>query len=192
MLSLTWTLVSGVLAVIIGFSNDSLVLVAFGFLSLLDAAGSAALIVHFRHALRHEAISHRLENSALRIITIGMTVLGIVTTIESIVRLLSASGGSANSAGVALAGSSLGILAVLSITKRRIAAHIPSHALLSDGWLSAMGSLLALVTLTGTALQSAYGWWWLDPSASLIVGVGAICLSVVLARGQETHASKSD
>jgi divalent metal cation (Fe/Co/Zn/Cd) transporter len=183
LVSLIWTVFAGAAAITIGLSTDSLVLVAFGALSALDAAGSAALVVHFRHALRHEVISLRHEQVALRIITAGMAVLGVITATESVDRLVGGKAGRSSIAGVALAGASLVVLASLSTSKRRIARRIPSHALHSDGWLSAVGSMLAAATLAGTALFDAYRWWWIDAAASLVIAAAAIALSAVLARG---------
>ena len=72
------------------------------------------------------------------------------------------------------------MLAALSAAKRRIAPRVPSRALLADGWLSGVGAVLALVTLAGTGLEAGLGWWWLDPAAALVVGAGAIAMSVAL------------
>lgn len=174
-------LLAGAASVAIGVHNDSLVLIAFGGLSLLDAAGSSALVVHFRHAQEHEGISTSREAVALRIITIGMAILGISMAVESVDHLITASAGRADLAGIVSAVSVVA-LARFAGAKRRIAIRVPSHALYSDSWLSAMGALLALVTLAGTALFEIWSWWWLDPSASLVLALGAIALSVWLAR----------
>ena len=47
-LSIGWTLSSSTAAVAIGMTAGSLVLVAFGLTGVLDAVGSATLVVHFR------------------------------------------------------------------------------------------------------------------------------------------------
>ena len=62
--SIGWTAVSSTIAIILGVTSGSLVLLAFGFAGLFDAAGSLALVLHFRHALHHEAISEKHERVA--------------------------------------------------------------------------------------------------------------------------------
>jgi divalent metal cation (Fe/Co/Zn/Cd) transporter len=181
--SLLWTLAVGAAACTIGLLANSLVLVAFGAIGLLDAAGSTALVVHFRHSLRHEAASERHERIALRVVTVGMFVLGVATFAESIHRLVTHAGGDAVAAGIALAAVSVAVLAVLAHVKRRLAPRVQSPALRADSWLSAMGSLLALVTLAGTGFAAAFGWVWVDPAAASLVAAGAMALSVTLARG---------
>jgi len=59
--SIAWTLTSSVAAVTIGIAAGSLVLVAFGLTGVLDAAGSATLVVHFRLALRSDTFSESHE-----------------------------------------------------------------------------------------------------------------------------------
>lgn len=182
--SVVWTVLAGAAAIAIGLRNNSLVLIAFGGLSAMDAAGSSALIVHFRHALRHESVSARHEKIALTIITVGMAILGLATMTEGVIRLLGHSTSHSDFAGIGLAGVSLVALGALSIAKRRISARIPSLALRSDSWLSAIGAVLALVTLCSTALVETLGWWWIDPVGSLIVGAGAVALGRILSRGE--------
>ncbi|MEY2451627.1 MAG: hypothetical protein QOD92_1201 [Acidimicrobiaceae bacterium] len=181
--SIVWTVASSVAAVAIGVAAKSLVLLAFGLTGLLDAAGSSALVVHFGHALRHEAFSERHERTALRIVTTGLFVIGALVAAESVRRLVGGDESHSVLAGVVLAGTSAVILAVLSVRKRKIAGRIPSRALLADGWLSATGCLLAIVTVAGTGFASAFHWWWVDPVAALAVACGAIAVGVVMARG---------
>jgi divalent metal cation (Fe/Co/Zn/Cd) transporter len=181
-ISIAWTIASSALALGIGVVAESLVLVGFGLTGLLDAAGSATLVAHFRHALRQEAFSDRHERRALRVVTVGLLVVGTLTAVESTRRLVGQTQPHAVPAGVVVAGASIAVLGVLSQRKRAVAKRIPSRALLADAWLSAMGCLLAVVTVAGTALGSAFGWWWADPVAAIAVAGGAIGLSVVLAR----------
>jgi divalent metal cation (Fe/Co/Zn/Cd) transporter len=182
--SLIWTVTAGGAAVGIGVASGSLLLVAFGAIGLLDGAGSATLVVHFRHALRHEAISERHERLALQVVTIGMVLVGVATVVDSGVRLGTHAHGSRLTVGIVIAGTSVLVLATLAVLKRRIARRIPSHALHADAWLSATGAMLALITMLGTGLDVAYGWWWMDPVAAVVVGASAIVLGFALARAE--------
>jgi divalent metal cation (Fe/Co/Zn/Cd) transporter len=175
--SVVWTVVSSVVAVALGIGAKSLVLVALGSTGLLDAAGSATLLIHFRHALRHEAFSERHERIALRVVTIGLVVIGSLTAAESVRRLIDRQPSHPVPAGVAVAALSAVVLAALAHRKRGIAARIPSRALLADGWLSATGCLLAVVTVVGASLAGSPAWWWADSAAAFVVG----CLAIVVA-----------
>ncbi len=137
-------------------------------------------VVHFRHALRHEAFSDRREQLALRAVTLGLVVVGTSTAVESTRRLIGHVESHAVPTGAALAAMSIGVLGLLAVRKHRTAGRIPSRALLADGWLSAIGCLLAIVT--GTGLTSAYGWWWVDPLAAAAVACVALTIAAVMAR----------
>jgi divalent metal cation (Fe/Co/Zn/Cd) transporter len=180
-LSLVWTLIAGTVSVGLGLHNHELVLVAFGALSALDAAGSATLVVHFRHSRHHAEISAPHEVVAHTVITIGMGTLGTAVAIVSALRLASHAQSHSDIAAIALAACSLVILSALSREKRRIAPRIPSPALGADGVVSGLGAALALVTLGGVAAERA-GWWAADPIASLVLAIGALVLAAMLWR----------
>jgi divalent metal cation (Fe/Co/Zn/Cd) transporter len=81
-----------------------------------------------------------------------------------------------------LAAASVVVLLALAIRKRRVGAAVPSPALVADGFLSLVGALLAAVTVAGTGLTSAFGWWWADPTAALGVAAGAVGAAFLVSR----------
>lgn len=180
--SVVWTVASGAAAVVLGVTSNTLVLVAFGAIGMLDAVGSSTLVIHFRHALRHEVFSARHERVALRMVTIGIVLVGVSTAALSLRRLAERSVSDAALVGVAVAAASVPVLAALATRKHRIGLLIPSRALVADGWLSGSGALLALVTVVGTGFTAAFGWWWLDPVAATAVAVAAVGVGLALAR----------
>ena len=180
--SIVWTVATSSAAVVIGIASNSLVVIAFGLTGLLDAAASVTLVMHFRHALRHEVVSDRHERLALRLVTIGLAGVGLATAAESVHRLLRHPTTESAPVAVALAATSTVVLVGLALRKRRVGAAVPSPALVADGFLSLVGALLAAVTVAGTALTSAFGWWWADPTAALGVAVGALGAAVLVSR----------
>jgi divalent metal cation (Fe/Co/Zn/Cd) transporter len=179
--SIAWTVLTSAAAVSLGFARHSLVLVAYGLTGALDTAGSVALVIHFRHALRHDVLSARHERVAHRLVTVGLVVVGLATTAESVRRLIVGDHPETVVAGVALSAVSAVVLALLSGRKRRAGRSVPSPALVADGWLSATGALLAVVTVAGTGFV-ALGWWWADAVAATVVGVGAMVGGILLGR----------
>jgi divalent metal cation (Fe/Co/Zn/Cd) transporter len=180
--SIVWTVATSSAAVAIGIVTNSLVVIAFGLTGLLDAAASVTLVVHFRHALEHETVSDRHERLALRLVTIGLFVVGLATAGESVHRLLRHPTTESAPVAVVLAAASAVVLVGLAVRKRRVGAAIPSPALVADGFLSLIGALLAAVTVAGTALTSTFGWWWADPTAALGVAGGAVVAAYFVSR----------
>jgi divalent metal cation (Fe/Co/Zn/Cd) transporter len=183
-MSIAWTVVASTVAIGAGLTTSSLVLIAFGCTGLLDAAGSTALVVHFRHALKHETFSERHERVAFLVVTGGLVLVALATGVESLMRLLTRTKSEQTLVGLGVAATSVAVLALLARRKLALGRSIPSQALFADGLLSTTGAILACVTVLGTLLN-ARGWWWADPVAALVVAVGALAVALILARGQE-------
>jgi divalent metal cation (Fe/Co/Zn/Cd) transporter len=179
--SAAWTLAASVSAIVIGLTGASLALVAFGVVGVLDCAGSIVLVAHFTSA-RSGASAEHLERLALQIISIGLVVVGVATAVVSVLHLLDRDEASGSLQNVILAAMSLIVLTVLCLRKRYVSLRLPSRALLADSHLSAVGAILAAVTLCGTAASRSLGWWWADPVAALVIGAGAIGLGLTLRR----------
>ncbi len=180
-ISAGWTLLASTAAIVIGLLDDSLALVAFGVVGILDCTASVALVAHFRDA-RSGGTADHLERIALRIVTIGLVTVGLVTGVISTMHLIDHHQATGSARNVALAATSLVALTALSARKHYIAARLQSHALLADSRLSAVGAVLAAVTLGGTAASRWLGWWWADPIAALAIAVVAIVLGIMLRR----------
>jgi divalent metal cation (Fe/Co/Zn/Cd) transporter len=180
--SIVWTAVTSALAIALGINARSVALVAFGAVGLFDMAGSAALVVHFRHALRHDVISHRHEHIAHLVVSYGMLTVGIATLIASVYRLTADSHASASLTGLVTSAASILALGYLGTSKRRIGRRIPSQALATDGALSLIGCGTATFTVAGLGLNNAFGWSWVDPAAAMIIAVTAIALATVSLR----------
>jgi divalent metal cation (Fe/Co/Zn/Cd) transporter len=184
MLSASWTLISSVLALIIGIRNHTTVLVAFGAVGFVDAIGSATLTYHFVHGLRHDQLSEKLENIAHRVVLIGLLLVGSAADVGGLIRLATAPSSGSSDAGVVLAGVSFVVLLVLSGRKHQVARRISSSALRSDGHLSAVGAMLAAVTLAGTVVERWLGWHWADAAATIVLGTIAMWLAISTWRGE--------
>ena len=178
LVSVVWTVAASSVAIGLGIADSSAVLVAFGAIGFVDALGSVALVYHFRHALRHDELSERLENIAHRVVVTGLFVVGAGAVIVGIARLVAGSTGGSSGAGTALAAISLVVLTVLSAQKQRLARLVGSDALLADGRLSGVGAMQAGVTLFGTAAASTLHWDWADALAAIVVGLVAIGVAV--------------
>ena len=176
--SVAWTVTSSILAIAIGVGSHTAVLVAFGAIGTVDAIGSAALVYHFHHGLRHDRLSAELEALAHHIVLVGLFSVGCTAIVGGIVRLTAPPSGHSSDAGVLLAAISLVVLLALSARKRKVARRTGSDALRSDGHLSAVGAMLAAVTLAGTGADRWFGWEWADALATILVGVIAASLAV--------------
>jgi divalent metal cation (Fe/Co/Zn/Cd) transporter len=180
--SIIWTALSSAVAVVVGFTSHSVVLVAFGGVGLFDMAGSIALTLHFRHAIRHESFSDRHEAIAHRVVAAGLSIVGLATLIASIIRLVRNGHSGEPLAGVVVAAASIVVLGTLGLRKRGLGRAIPSPALAADGSLSLIGCGTALCTVVGLVLSKSLGWAWPDPVAAIAVAAAAIGLAAANVR----------
>ena len=181
LVSVVWTLAAGGLAIALGVAGHSAVLVAFGAIGFVDAAGSVALVYHFHHAIKHDALAAHLEQLAHRVVVTGLFLVGLGAVVVGSVRLATGSRTDDSFVGTLLAAVSLVVLAVLSARKQRIAARVGSRALLADGRLSAVGAAQAAVAVFGTAARG-FGWSSADAIAATIVGLLAMTTAIVTRR----------
>jgi divalent metal cation (Fe/Co/Zn/Cd) transporter len=187
--SVAWTFVASALAIVIGARDGSAVLIAVGAIGYIDLLGSVALVYHFRHALRHEELSDRLERIAHRTVLFGLLVVGLAAIILSALRLLTGSTGGMSSAGIVLAASSVVVLSTLALQKLRVAARVGSPALRADGQLSAIGALQAAVALAGIAAVAWADWHWADPVAAIAVGCIAVAVAISTWRAERSSTA---
>jgi len=180
--AVVWTVTTSGLALALGASSHSAVLGAFGAIGLVDAAGSIALVYHFRHGLRHDALSDRLERLSHRVVVVGLLTVGLGAVGDGFARLLTGASGDSSRAGSILAAISLVVLVALASRKISVSARVGSAALLADGRLSAVGAAQAGVTLFGTAAARWLDWPWADALAATLVGIVAISVGVATRR----------
>lgn len=169
-MSVLWTVATGATAVVIGLVVSNLVLIAFGLTATIDAAGSWALVLHFRHVRQHDRVDTRRERRAHLVINVGLVAVGAGAVAESVDRLVRGAGGHGSAAGAAIAAASVCVLPVLAVRKRQLARRLASAPLRADGNLSATGALLGVVTVVGALV---HGVDWLDPVCAMAIGVVA-------------------
>jgi divalent metal cation (Fe/Co/Zn/Cd) transporter len=182
--SVIWTVATSGVAIALGVTSHSAVLAAFGAIGFVDALGSITLAYHFRHALRHDRLSVRLENVAHRVVVVGLFAVGLGAVALGVARLVAGSAGGSSRAGTVVAAISLVGLVALSARKQLLARHVGSAALLADGRLSAVGAMQAGVALFGTAAARWLDWNWADASGASVVGLVAIAVAVATLRSR--------
>jgi divalent metal cation (Fe/Co/Zn/Cd) transporter len=176
--SAVWTTASSLVSLGIGAAVGSIVLVVFGAIGLLDAAGSLALVLHFRHLIDHARVSVAHERVAFLVINIGLVVVGAVTIVISALRL-TGTHHHHDAAVVGIVNAAIAgiVLVPLSARKRSVGRALGDRSLVADGRLSATGAALAAITVAGTASDAIFDAWWLDPIAAIAVGTGAIVVA---------------
>lgn len=75
---------------------------------------------------------------------------------------------------MALTVSSVVVMPILAVAKRRLGAKLASRATSGEGGQNMLCAYLAAAVLVGLLANAALGWWWLDPVIGLAVAVQAV------------------
>jgi divalent metal cation (Fe/Co/Zn/Cd) transporter len=180
--TIVWNGVIGIVAVVVALASGSLALAGFALNALLDSSASGVLVWRFRRERSDPAAAEAFERRAQRFIEIAMLLVALYVGVAAVRALRSASHADEAALGIVLAAVSLLVLPLLGRRKLQIAQALPSRALRGDAVLTLAAAALAAITVAALALASAFGWWWTDPTAALVIatalGVEAVRVAV--------------
>lgn len=177
-LTVGWNLCEGAIAVAAGAAAGSTALVGFGLDSFIESSSGAALIWRLRRAGDD---GERRERVALKLVGASLLLLAAYVAADAVWSLVRREPPEVSVVGVALAAVSLVAMPLLARAKRRVAARLGSRALAADSRQTDICAYLSAILLAGLALNAAFGWWWADPAAALLMtpiivkeGLGAL------------------
>ena len=169
--TIAWNVGEAFFTIALGIIAGSLALIGFGTDSLIEVFASSVIVWH----LRPEHVTDRPERTrlALRLVAYAFGALSLVLATAALRDLLGGVRAEGSPLGIAYLAVTACVMFGLAIWKRRIATTLDSAPLRSEAALTFLDGILAVLTLTGLALNAAVGWWWADPAAALIVAFAA-------------------
>jgi divalent metal cation (Fe/Co/Zn/Cd) transporter len=167
-LTIGWNSLEGFIAIAAGLLAGSISLVGFGADSAIEVTSGAALL--WRLSADHDASSRqRRERQALVVVASAFLALAAYVAIEAIRDLAGHGAPHVSPIGIALAVLSVIVMPLLSRAKRRVADALGSRALHADATQTDFCAYLSAILLGGLLLNAAFGLWWADPAAALIM-----------------------
>jgi len=163
-----WNTLEGLVAVAAGAVAGSISLVGFGVDSFIEVTSGAALLWRMSVEADHRR-RERIEQITLRIVGVCFLMLAAYLVYEAAGDLLKRKPPEHSIPGIILACVSLVVMPVLSRAKRRVAAHLNSTAMSADARQTEFCTYLSAILLGGLLLNAAFGLWWADPAAGLIM-----------------------
>jgi divalent metal cation (Fe/Co/Zn/Cd) transporter len=168
-LTLSWMVVEGGIAVVAGVQARSVALTAFGIDSGIELF-TAGLVLH--HLLKHEegAGAAELARTERRTsLLVGLSLYALVAYIvaTSVWDLVTRTHPDPSTPGLFLALAALLIMPGLWRWRTALAGRLRCSALRGDAACSMVCVYLAATLLAGLALNQLLGWWWADPVAAL-------------------------
>jgi len=166
--TLVWNSLEGVVAVIAGAWAGSISLVGFGFDSFIEVTSGAALLWRMSAEADPER-RERIEKAALKIVGACFLVLAAYVTYAAASDLFRHRAPERSLPGILLACVSLIAMPLLARAKRRVGRGLGSAAMNADARQTEFCVYLSGILLAGLLLNAAFGLWWADPAAALVM-----------------------
>ena len=140
----------------------------FGFDSLIEVTSGAALLwrLHIDH---DDSRREEREKRALQIVGVSFLALSAYVAYDALTTLLSREAPERSVPGIVIAVLSLIVMPLLARAKRKVARSIGSAAMTADAKQTELCTYLSAILLGGLVLNAAFGFWWADPVAALIM-----------------------
>jgi divalent metal cation (Fe/Co/Zn/Cd) transporter len=167
-LTIVWNAAEGVAAVGAGAAAGSVALVGFGLDSFVEVFSGTVVLWQLA------GVREDRDRRALRMIGVSFYLLAAYVVVDAVRDLIAGSEAGESGFGIALAVVSLAVMQFLVVAKRRTGTALHNHVVLADAQETALCMYLSVVLLAGLALNAAFGWWWADPLAALVIAGLAI------------------
>jgi len=171
MVTIVYMVIEAAVALGAGILARSVLLTAFGIDSLIELVTGGVLLWRLLTEARGGALERveRAENRAAWVTGVGLVVLCGYVVLSAGASLALRAEPDSSVPGLTLAVVAVVLMPVLAWRKRTIAAQIGSAALRGDAACSLTCAYMAGALLVGLGLNAAFGWWWADPLAALVM-----------------------
>jgi len=188
-LTVGWNTAEGVIAVSAAIAAGSVALLGFGLDSFVESSAGGVMIWRLLAEARGRVTRHELEaieQRARRLVAGSLFLLAAYVFVDATQTLWTGDRPEFSAIGVALTGVSLCAMWWLAREKRTVAAQLGSRAMEADAFQTTACWWLSLAALVGVGLNGAFGWWWADPAAALIIA------GLIVKEAREAWAGESD
>ncbi|ERK71181.1 MULTISPECIES: cation transporter [Leifsonia] len=168
-ITIGYNLIEAVVAITAGSAASSAALVGFGLDSTIEVLSAVAVAWQFTRK-----DPERWEKGTLRVIAVAFFTLAAYVTVSSLLALVGAVNVKHSPFGIILTAVSVVIMPFLSLAERRAGKEIGSATAVADSKQTLICTYLSAAVLIGLVLNSAFGWWWADPIAGLVIAVFAL------------------
>jgi divalent metal cation (Fe/Co/Zn/Cd) transporter len=179
-LSMAWMTVEAVVAVAAGFAAHSIVLVGFGLDSVIEFFAAGVVVWQLR------GVDETRERQATRLIGSTFLVLAAYVAFQAIRDLAIGAKPQVSVVGLVVAGVAIVAMPLLAVGKRRVGRALANGTLLADAAETTFCAVLSGATIIGVGLNAAFGWYWADPIAALVIAAFAV------KEGREAFESEGD
>lgn len=170
-ITIAWNVTESAMTIGLGLLAASLALVGFGADSLVEVFASSVVVWHLAPGDGMQRPER--TRAALRLVAAAFLTLAVTLTVVGIRDLATGRRPDESPWGIAYLAAAVVVMFTLAALKHRLADRLDSAPLRAEATMSFLDGILASATLLGLALNLAFGWWWADPAAALMVAAVA-------------------
>jgi divalent metal cation (Fe/Co/Zn/Cd) transporter len=171
-LTVGWNILEGTVAIAAGLIAGSPALVGFGVDSAVETVSGVVLVWRLRFEAtgeKDDAAIDRLEARAEQLVGVAFLLLAAYVAFDALSALVSQEAPDASPVGIVLTAVSTGVMLWLARAKRQTGEALRSRALIADSKQTQACWYLSVTALIGLAANAAFGLWWADPIAAVII-----------------------
>ena len=168
-LTIVWNSIECVTALTAGVVAGSIALTGFGIDSAIETASALVVLHHLRAELGGRAVNETQEQRALRFIAVTFFALAAYVCVDSFITLARETHPETSRVGIGVTALSLVVMPLLARAKHRTGQALGNRLVIADARETRVCALLSASTLGGLVAFAAFGWWWADPLAALVV-----------------------
>lgn len=184
--TVSYNVVEGVGAFIVGSFTHSTALLAFGLDSFIESLSASTMIWRFaRHRADEE--EEKTEKRAFKIVGYSFFILGVYVLYQAVTKLIQSEEPERSFFGMLIAAMSLIIMPFIFRAKNRLGKQIGSRSLVADSKQTLACIFLSAILLIGTGLNYFFGIWWADPVAAIAIALFLIRESLEMRKGHSHH-----
>jgi divalent metal cation (Fe/Co/Zn/Cd) transporter len=161
--TLVWNVVGAVVVVAAAMEAGSVALAGFGLDSAIEIFASLVVIWQLTD------VDQGRERQALRLIGVAFVVLAAYVLVQAVAALISGARATPSPLGMVWLTATLLVMLLLAWGKHVTGKQLGNVVLTTEARVTLIDALLAAAVLAGLLLNAAFGWWWADPVAGLII-----------------------
>jgi divalent metal cation (Fe/Co/Zn/Cd) transporter len=178
--TLSWNVVGVIVLAVLAVSASSTALAGFGLDSLIEIGASTVVLWELSGTGEHR------QRRALRMIGVAFIALAVYLLVQSAVALITQHHPKGSVGGISWTAVTAGCMFALAALKTRTGRALGNPVLETEGHVTFIDGLLAVAVLLGVTVNTAFGWWWADPLAALVIVYYAVREAVEIFK-PDTH-----
>ncbi len=169
--TMLYNVAEAVIATSYGVKAESVALFGFGLDSVIECAAASLMLWRLLAQIRGASgpALERKEKAVRRFVGGTFIALALYIVVQSVRTLWGAGTPEKSVVGIGLATASLVLMPSVAMFKLRAARELGSRALRAEAKETLVCSYLSFTLLVGLGANAAFGWWWADPVAALIM-----------------------